>query len=330
MALDLEIPLNPLLFLSRHYGDMTGQPDPVFDGFPDLALDAPWHTLGLDEMSNYVRRFAAVVAEEILATGVRVDVWNLGNEVDFGVAGVTVQPIPMDQWNEVDGTADWYRGPDAIDPAIGGMSANALFEMPLDDRIAWLAEHVWAHEARLFAAAAEGVRSVDAQAKFCTHLGNMPVERGWASAFFRAMKDGGYEFDMTGLSGYPSMLPDANTAFSNEKDELVALMSEFGMPAMVQEYNYPAGHSEETFADAGGVIDGYPHTEDGQAKMLEDFVVWGIGEGLAGINPWGPDLIWPVWEKMTFFRVEGTQAIARPALWSYEKAVQHAGAVTEA
>ena len=325
LAADLGLPFNPLLFLSRNYGDMTGQPHPVFDGYPELSLDRPWEALTIDEMADHLRRFAAIAAAAIVETGARVSVWNLGNEVDMGIAGVTPQPIEMGQWDEVDGVADWYRGPDAIDPEIGRTSVEALFELSHDERIAWLSEHVWPHEARLLAAAAEGVRSADPDAKFATHIGNQPPARGWATAFFRAMKRGGYRIDQPGISMYPTINPASDEDFANMKEEIRALQDEFGVPVMINEFGYPAGPTDETFGDWKHALEGYPLTEDGQARMFEDVVAWGLSEGIAGINPWAPDLVMPVWVQMTFFRIEGTVAIARPIMNAFERALERAG-----
>src|SRR5262245_409354 len=116
LAADLGLPFNPLLFLSRNYGDMTGQPHPTFEGYPELALGVPWETLRIDEMADHLRRFAVIAARGIVETGAHISVWNLGCEIDMGIAGVTPRPMRMDQWDEVDGVSDWYRAPDAIDP----------------------------------------------------------------------------------------------------------------------------------------------------------------------------------------------------------------------
>ena len=64
-------------------------------------------------MKSALRQYGALAARQLLATGVRVNYWDLGNEVDWGVAGIAVQGL--------DPTG--YSPPDAVDPAIGQMTA---------------------------------------------------------------------------------------------------------------------------------------------------------------------------------------------------------------
>jgi arabinogalactan endo-1,4-beta-galactosidase len=267
MAVDLGLPLNPLLFLSRHYGDVTGQPHPVFDGYDELRLSRPWPEMSVDEMSQVLRRFAEIVATAILDTGVRVSFWNLGNEVDLGICGIAPRPFEMGQWDEVDGVADWYRAPDAIDEAIGDMSTNELLDLPDEARSDWLASHVWPHEARLLEAAASGIRAVDPEARFSTHVGQ--PTRGFARAFFEAMKRGGYAVDQIGISMYPSMKPDANEAINGAFADIAWAQQEWAITGIFQEFGYPAGRSPDTFADEGSEVDGCPLTEEGQATLVE-------------------------------------------------------------
>ena len=47
---------------------------------------------------------------------------------------------------------------------------QALMQMPEGKRAAWLAEHLWRHEAKMLAAVAAGIRSADPKARFSTHV----------------------------------------------------------------------------------------------------------------------------------------------------------------
>ncbi len=52
-----------------------------------------------------------------------------------------------------------------------------------------------------------------------------------------------------------------------------------------------------------------------QAGFLRDLVAWGKTTGaLSGLRPWAPDLPAPGWGPMSFFQLDGKNAIARPAL----------------
>ena len=113
LARDLGMPLNPELGLWPVYGDIGGQPPPDFSDYPSINLPGSWTSLALPQMEAALRQYGALVAQQILATGVRVNYWDLGNEVDWGVAGVAVRGF----------NASNYIPPDAVDPAIGQMTA---------------------------------------------------------------------------------------------------------------------------------------------------------------------------------------------------------------
>src|SRR5262249_35493215 len=151
-----------------------------------------------------LRAYGTAAAREILATGVHVRIWDIGNEVEFGIAGVAVRPV-SGSCDDTAGSHDWYQPPDAVDPAIGKMTVQALRQMPETARIAWLAEHVWPHEARMLAAVADGIRTVDPKARFSTHVsGIAATEPEFTVAFFKAMSAGGFSVDELGVSYYPT------------------------------------------------------------------------------------------------------------------------------
>jgi len=80
-----------------------------------------------------------------------------------------------------------------------------LMGMSETGRIAWLEAHLWPHEARMIAAVADGVRSVDPHARFSTHLsGITSVISTQAVAFYKAMERGGFQADKLGVSYYPT------------------------------------------------------------------------------------------------------------------------------
>lgn len=109
LARDLGMPLNPKLGLWAVYGDITRQPAADFSDYPSIRLPGSWNTLTLAQMEGALRQYGSLVARQILVTGVRVNYWDLGNEVEWGVAGVAV--LSFDPAG--------YLPPDAVDPAIG-------------------------------------------------------------------------------------------------------------------------------------------------------------------------------------------------------------------
>ncbi len=160
MAAALNLPFNPELGLFNIYGDIRCQPPPDFSEYPEIKIPGAWNTLTLEQMIPVLRTYGATAARQILNTGVKVRIWDIGNEVEFGIAGVAVQPMPGGCDDTVGG-AGWYKAPDGVDAEIGKMSAIALVRMSDAKRIEWLRAHVWPHEAKMLAAVADGIRSVD-------------------------------------------------------------------------------------------------------------------------------------------------------------------------
>ncbi len=111
-----------------------------------------------------------------------------------------------------------------MDPAIGQMSVIELMKLPEAQRIAWLQAHLWPHEARILAAVAEGIRSVDVHARFSTHVsGATAVLPTQAVAFYKAMSDGGFPVDELGVSYYPTSSAIPSDRLQAFKDMATAL-----------------------------------------------------------------------------------------------------------
>lgn len=314
MAKALDLPFNPELGLFNIYGDVRCQPPPDFSDYPEIKVPGLWTTLTLNQMLPVLRQYGMLAARQVLSTGVKVRIWDLGNEVEFGTAGVAVQPMPGG-CDDTAGGRGWYKAPDGIDPAIGHMSAMKLMQMPEARRIEWLQSHLWPHEARILAAVAEGIRSVDPKARFSTHVsGITSVAPAQAVAFFKAMRDGGFAADELGASYYPTSSanpPDRLQAFKNMA---TSVQRELRRPVFVAEFGYPSRKMESGFI-WNDAVKGYPLSPEGQASFIRDLVAWGAGTGvLSGIRPWAPDLAGTPWGPMSFFEFDGNTATARPAL----------------
>jgi len=297
LARDLGLPLNPELGLWAVYGDIRAQPAPDFSDYPSIRLPGPWTSLTLPQMEHALRQYGALAARQFLATGVRVNYWDLGNEVDWGVAGVAIRGF--------DPTG--YSPPDAVDPAIGQMSAVQLLQMPEADRIAWLQQHMWPYVGRLLAAVAQGVRSVERAARFSTHLGSIAVQDvTFPVAFWAAMNRAGYCPDQFGTSLYPTNGDpgDRRAVFLNIAG---ALQQRFGKQLFFAEFGYPSGQMGPPFA-WNTTQAGYPQTPDGQFRYLRDLVASSAATGaVGGIRPWGPDycIASGPWAPMSLFNEDG-------------------------
>ena len=297
LAAKLGLPFNPELGLFDVYGDVRCQPPPD----PSIGSDAA-----------SLRAYGARVAREIPATGAKVNVWDIGNEVEFGIAGVAVRPQPG-ACDDTAGGPGWYRAPDRVDPEIGRQSVDSLMRMSEAKRIAWLQAHLWPHEAKLLAAVAEGVRSVDPRAKFSTHISGISATRpAQAVAFFQAMRKGGYSPDELGLSYYPSSTGGPLTAF---QETVTELHEKLGRPVFVAEFGYPSRPMDAgPFRSWSHALAGYPLTPEGQAALVRDLAAWGRAHGLSGMRPWAPDLVGPGWAPMAWFTNGAKGALANPVL----------------
>lgn len=311
LARDLELAFNPEIGLFESYGDVLRQPALDLSEYPEIHVDGPWESLTVDQMRRALHDYGALVARAVRETGAEVNVWDIGNEVDLGVAGVAPMPIPGPE-------ADRYRPPDRIDPEIGKFGVRDLLTLPEADRIEWLQEHIWPHEARLLAAFAEGVASEESDARFSTHISGVSGRAPrFAVAFWESMREGGYVPDEVGYSLYPSV-PEASLETFMETVRRVHEIVD--RPAFVAEFSYAAADMEgdHLFAHWDSADGDYEISEEGQARILEDLVAWGVDEGyLAGVRPWAPDFAWGLWAPMSFFRQtgpEGRTGEARPVI----------------
>ena len=318
----LGVPFNPELGLFNIYGDIRCQPPPDFSDYPQIKAPADWTALTLDQMLPVLRSYGAIAAREILDTGVKVRIWDLGNEIEFGTAGVAIQPIPGG-CDDTAGGRGWYKPPNAVDPAIGKMSATQLMKMPERERIDWLKAHLWPYEAKLLAAVAAGIRSVDTGARFSTHVSGLSaVLPTFATAFYQAMRDAGFVVDELGFSYYPTSSARPADRLKAFKDTATAAYQALGKPVFIAEFGYPAARMERGFI-WNDAVPGYALTDEGQAAFIRDLASWGRRSGvLSGIRPWAPDLAMAGWVPMSFFAIEGKTAKGRPALDAISEGLQ--------
>ncbi|MFB9318278.1 glycosyl hydrolase 53 family protein [Cryptosporangium minutisporangium] len=308
LARRLRLPFNPELGLWAVYGDIAYQPEPDFRDYPGLGPAAPWTSLTIDQMLPVLRRYGAVVATQVLSTGATVNVWDLGNEIEFGMAGVAIRGAVT----EADGWT--YAPPNAVDPAIGQMDFGALLAMTEPDRIAWLRAHLWPHLGRMLAATAAGIRSVHRTAKFSAHTSTIAAgSPTLSSAFWSAMRTAGFLPDELGTSFYPTSY-DYGDRMATFKTLATTLRTTFGKPVFVAESGYPSATMSPPYA-WNSPLPGYPISPQGEANFFRDLVAWGAGSGpLSGVRPWAPDYCVGGWQPMSFFTVSGATATAEPVL----------------
>ncbi len=311
LARAVHLPFNPELGLFRDYGDAGNyQEPPDFTDYPAIRLPGPWLTLRIGQMEAALRQYGELVARQILGTGARVNVWDIGNEVEFGIAGVALKPLLS--------SSEPYVAPDAVDPAIGQMSVGSLVGMSESDRIAWLRRHLWPYVGRLIAATAAGIRSVDRTARFSTHIsGIFQPTPATALAFWETVEAVGYQPAVFGASYYPTAgaLAAPGNLLTLFKDIATALGQRFGRQVFIAEGGYPSGHMSGSFP-YNTPVPGYPQSVPGQERFIADLVRWGIGSGrLDGYRQWAPDYCTTDWQPMSWFSTPRHRvATAKPAL----------------
>jgi len=313
LARRVGLPLNPEFLLCANYGDMGGQPEPDFSGYPEIRLAKPWHELGIEAMCDAMRIYGRIVAREILETGVRVNVWDIGNEVEFGIAGVAIPPM-----NPRIGGLGWsYRAPDAVDPEIGKMSLGKFFMMKKADQVAWGKTHLWIHVGRIMAAVADGIREVDPAARFATHASAIAALMPEVFVgFHEAMDAAGFRAQECGVSYYPTDTKLITNRLARFKQTVLLTRQRLRRPVYIAEFGYAGGPVTYGGEDWANPVEGYPCTPVGQANFLRDLVAWGARDGLlSGIRPWAPDYVGEGWQGMALFDapVDGV-ALARPGL----------------
>ena len=173
-----------------------------------------------------------------------IDVYEIGNEIEFGVLGYVAgsEKIPI------------------------GANTDILRDAN------WMENNVWSIEAGFLKAAIQGIRDAGSSAKIGLHIAGLGYSdnNDFAYRFFKYMKDAGVGFDIAELS-YPYMLgkPLPQPYFGQpEFTRIIDRLKNLGEKVYIAEFSYPA-HPEGI---ANPPSDLYPFTEAGQGDFIEDFM----------------------------------------------------------
>ena len=328
LAKQLNVSLNPELLLCANYGDESGQPEPDFSDYPEIEISKPWGELSIHEICDALRAYGKIKSRILLDTGARINFWDIGNEVDCGMAGVALPPM-----NPRLGGGLWrYKAPDGVDPEIGKMSTQRFFAMDAKTQADWGKQHLWNYVGKMLAAVAEGIRENDPTARFATHLGGLAVQRAEVLiGFYEAIQAEGFEFDDLGTSFYPTAYPYfmteeelQTTRLDAYKHTAVKAYQRLGKPLYIAEYAYAAAPIIFAGKSWANPVPSYPIGEESQYRFLRDLMDWGLSTGtLSGIRPWAPDFVSSGWESMAMFGspVAGI-ATARASLGAMRESVE--------
>lgn len=252
-----------VLFLSDGWADFEKQPVP-----------AVWADLPYEDKVATVEVYAARVTQHLIDAGVQVDLFEVGNEIDFGVCG---------EFEE-----DWAK------------------RVSVD----YMRTRVWPRVAPILAAAERGVRRVKPDARFLLHLTRWD-EPAYDLAFWQTMQAQGVTVDLAGLSYFPSSnggsIPAlmANAHTIHEALDRPVLLCETAYPSAPE---FPGQFS--TWNQPGAR---YPLDEAGQAAWLRDLLrAARASDDIAGAFYWSPEWLGSgMWDAFALFRPDGS---ARPAL----------------
>ena len=312
IAATLGIPINPEIMCAYTYMDMEAQQAPRFDEYPEIyALQngKDWSELSLDEICTVLEAYGAFIGEAILNTGCTVNNWNLGNEANFGFAGISLGLKT------------------AVNPKlkdIPGFSRYLLPSLTPD----WLCSNVWRYDAKAYAAVRRGILKAYEKlhvptdnVKFSTHIATVVTGAEACAAFFNCMKMNGYVMDVAGISYYPSAPSLSQDKEALLKNTVSAINRKCGLPVFIAEFSYPSGKMEGPFAGWNKKAGKYEMNTQGQLDLYSDVVSWGRHHGLAGIRYWAPD--YEGWYAMSMFEFSDKVGTAKPIL------LQHKEIVTE-
>lgn len=311
IAAALNIPINPEIMCAYTYMDMDKQQAPRFEEYPEfnfLMNGKKWEELTLDEICTVLEAYGAFVGEAILSTGCTVNNWNLGNEANFGFAGISMGLKT------------------AVDPKLEKAGTLKKYLAPVFAR-GWLKKHVWKHDAKAYAAVKSGILSayaklgIDASnVKFSTHVATVVFPAGCTAKFFNFMKDNGYEMETAGISYYPSAPSMALSKKGLLKKTVKKINKKCGLNVFIGEFSYPSGKMDGPFAGWNKKVKGYKHDQQGQANIYADVIKWGKTNGMAGIRYWAPD--YEGWYAMSMFEFSNKKGTAKNILINHKGLIE--------
>ncbi|MGM1020388.1 MAG: glycosyl hydrolase 53 family protein [Bacillota bacterium] len=305
IAKELGLKVNPEIMVAYTYMDSFSQQAPNFKDYPEITQpNKPWSEYNLEEMKDVLYQYGKLVAKEVVKSGCEVEFWNIGNEANFGFGGVSVGLKT------------------AVNPILENKTLQDMYTSP-SFGAQWLKENVWNYNGEMMAALANGIKKVDPDAKFSTHITTAMADTNFMTSYFKTLAENGYNVDQVGISFYPTSMSHFTDPVNYTKNMITETYNELKLPIFVAEYAYPSeAITSGPFADWDTPIPGYEISEKDQARFTIDFIKWGRENGVSGIRPWAPDLsIINHWAPMSLFKMDsdGSTLSAKPILYELKK-----------
>lgn len=323
LAASLNIPINPEVMCAYIYMDMDGTQAPRFykSDYPELYATNPtwarilkdgnakWEELSLADICTVLEIYGEFVGDSILATGATVNDWNLGNEANFGFAGIGIgMPNSFDKQLAKAGVMKRYM--------------SSLFGL------AWLKNHVWKYEAQTLAAVQRGIRKAYTKAgkdaskvKFSTHIATVVATPRACASFFNYMTEHGYDMQTAGISYYPSAPAMSSNKWKLLTKTVTRINKKCDLPVFIGEFSYPSQDMVGPFAGWNKQLGKYEKTQKGQMEIYRDVIAWGKDNGLIGIRYWAPDYQGE-WYPMSMFEFENKVGTAKMILLNHKEIVE--------
>ncbi len=253
-----------VIFLSDGWADLLKQPAP-----------AAWKDQPLEQRAETVRRYSCDVVSHFRQHGLRSHLYEIGNEVDYGICGV-------------------YAGKNAK------KSPKRL------------SRECWPQAAQLIRASQAGVLEADPEAKFMLHIAHS-WDADFATAFFQFMLSDGARVDYAGLSYFPTSNIGGSLQMEQFGRMATTLHEAIQRPIILAETAYPSSADfTGQFSGWKTEVPGYPLSPDGQRRWLSDFIDYCAHlPAMSAVYYWSPE--WGgegMWKAMALFDPDGQ---ARPA-----------------
>lgn len=289
VAASLDMPINVEVGCFAAYSDAFESQYPDFHEYGDeeLGITYPtysngkrkeWQDMTIDEICLVLRAYGKFLANEVKATGANVEVWDLGNETNYGFGGI-MMPLKS---------------------SVSKATSKQFWITYLKKNFGadWLAKNIWCYNGKMFAALKDGILEMYAEEergdiKFSSHISTVTWGPDYTVKYFKTLAENGYVVDQAGISYYPNATGVILDKIAQIKQIVLACNRELGVNVMIAEYGYANENSiKGAFAGWNNPIHGYALTDEDGARFLSELITWGKNNGLAGIRPWAPELDW--------------------------------------
>jgi arabinogalactan endo-1,4-beta-galactosidase len=243
---------------------------------------AVWKKLTPEKKLTAVAAYTESVVNHMAQNGIAIDTFEIGNEIDFGICG---------EFEE---------------------------EWPRRVSLEFMRTQVWPRMVPILKAAQAGVLKAQPKAKFILHLSQWN-NADYCIAFWRAMLAAEVQLDYPGLSYFPSSAKEpVQRPMNFLRAQVGKIVDALHKPILICETAYPASVDfGGQFAEWNLPAEGYPLSDDGQAKWIADLAaVVRHDRNFAGVFYWSPE--WydgGLWNAFALFDERG---VARPGVRSFK------------